>query len=299
MSSSILKRILEGAASRPVDPNPPWGYEESEAVKILRLRVEQPPAPASVTLAEAAKKLAREEPGFRALAKSLGVTDEDLREVRDESPQELQRFIKIPVRPRVPPAERGELATIANPAACAAAVTQRAPFEEQLGPQTVHHIEHLERQVKMEQMRLKESRRELAEMSARFGEAAVEVALMEQRYEELDYSEIAEWVEEKVFPRLREVLGMPKVLTVLALFVVALPAPAGETRSREWSRESTDRESRESRESRETNEWSSDWSGPGAGHQIVPEPGSAAPLLAVAGAAMVLRRRRAAERRPA
>jgi hypothetical protein len=169
MSSSILKRILENAASRPVSP------EDSQAVKTLRLRVAAaaPPTP--------------EEMG-RAV-------------------QPVAHAHQIPVRPRLPLAERIALAAAAIPEASDEPTT---PIPEQMGPGTaVRHMEHLERQVAMAEMRLKETRQQLAEMAARFGEAAVDVALMEHRYEELDSSDIAEWVEKNVFPRLREVLGMP------------------------------------------------------------------------------------------
>jgi hypothetical protein len=203
-SSSILRRILEGPASRPVSP------EDSEAVKTLKLRLAAASAPTPEEMGRAVQptQYAHQIPvrPRLPLAKSLRVTAEelrDLRDLRDESPQDLQEFIKVQL------AERAALATIANPAACAAAVTLQAHLQEALGPQTMRHIEHLERQVKMAEMRLKETRQQLAEKAAQFGEAVVAVALMEERYEELEYSEIAEWVEENVFPRLREVLGMP------------------------------------------------------------------------------------------
>jgi hypothetical protein len=156
--SSILSRILADQSKRPIDPNPPWGYEPSEAVKILKLRLEKSQAPESTTLAEAAKQLARTDPAFVALAKSFGVTDEDL---------------------QISP----------------------APEEEALGPQTRHHIEHLERQLRMEEMRVKELRAQLMDLSAELAvlQEAGNSDLVED-YEGLAAEDVPDWVERVLLP---------------------------------------------------------------------------------------------------
>jgi hypothetical protein len=242
MKGGILSKILADHATRPIDPNPPWGYEPSEAVKILKLRLEKSQAPESITLAEAAKQMARTDPAFLELAKSFGVTDEDL----------------------------------------------QPPPEPELGPQTRRHIEHLERQLAMEQMRVKELRAQMDGLTKKVGEAAVQVVLLERRAGEVGNENLATWVELELFPRLRGLLGMT-VMALLMLSAMPLHAGSERERTRERSRETTDRS--HSRESRESNEWSGEWGGGGTVPQTVPEPGSAAGLLVVAGAALVLRRR--------
>jgi hypothetical protein len=167
--SSILKKILADHAKRPVDPNPPWGYEPSEAVEILKLRLEKSQAPQSTTLAEAAKKLARTDPAYLDLAKSFGVTDEDLQPAPE---------------PELGPATRESL-------------------------QTIHHIEHLERQLAMEQMRVKELRAQREELERKVRDGACTAVWLQRRYGEIDKAEVVAWVESELFPTLRQVLGMP------------------------------------------------------------------------------------------
>lgn len=166
--SSILSRILADQSKRPIDPNPPWGYEPSEAVKILKLRLEKSQAPESTTLAEAAKKLARTDPAYLDLAKSFGVTDADL-----QPAPELE----------LGPATKGSL-------------------------QMIHHIEHLERRLRMQDMRLKEAREQLGELELQVRDGACTAVWLEKRYGEIDKGEVVAWVESELFPTLRKVLGM-------------------------------------------------------------------------------------------
>jgi hypothetical protein len=158
MKGGILSKILADHAKRPVDPNPPWGYEPSEAVQILKLRLEKSQAPESTTLAEAAKKLARTDSAYLELAKSFGFTAEDLQ-----------------IRP--------------------------APEPERMGPQTRHHIEHLERQLAMEQMRTKELREQMMDLSAELAvlQEAGNSDLVEE-YEGVAVEDLPEWVENVLLP---------------------------------------------------------------------------------------------------
>jgi hypothetical protein len=265
--SSILKKILADHAKRPIDPNPPWGYEPSEAVKILKLRLEKSTAPESITLAEAAKQLAKKDPAFLELAKSLGVTEEDLRRVT------------VPLDTGVPQ-------MVQHP--------DGSVHPVQMGPQTRHHIEHLERQLVMERLRVKELRAQMMDQSAELAvlQEAGNSDLVED-YEGLSAEDVIPWVERVLLPAYGLAVAKLRGVALGALLILsALPIQAGDEwgreRTRDRSRESTDWS--DSRESRESSDWSSDWGGGGTIPPSVPEPGSAAGLLVVAGAALVLRR---------
>jgi len=256
--SSILKLFLKAP------PLPPTAKEMGREVKPTEDAMQVPPRPrirqaegprtVESAIEAAVAKLAIKDSDVMALAKSFGVKEEDLRKVYGPEFE--------------------------------------AP--DKMSPQTRHHIEHLERQLAMEQMRTKELRAQLMDQAAELAvlQEAGNSDLAED-YEGLSAEDVMPWVERVLLPAYGLAVAKLRGVALGALLILsALPIQAGDEwgreRTRDRSRESTDWS--DSRESRESSDWSSDWGGGGTIPPSVPEPGSAAGLLVVAGAALVLRR---------
>jgi hypothetical protein len=205
----------------------------------------------------------------------------------------LKSFLKAPP---LPPSAK-EMGREINPTPLAERITQAAGIypesrvylddegcvigqhkgvpEHALHPQTIHHIEHLERQAELAVLQ-EAGHSDLAE-----------------DYEGLSEEDVPAWVERVLLPAYGLAVAKLRGVALGALLILsALPIQAGDEwgreRTRDRSRESTDWS--DSRESRQSSDWSSDWGGGGTIPPSVPEPGSAAGLLVVAGAALVLRR---------
>jgi hypothetical protein len=152
-------------------PLPPTAKEMGREVEPTEHAMQIPPRPrireaegprtVEAAIEAAVAKLAIKDSDVMAIAKSFGVKEEDLRRVYGPESEAADK----------------------------------------MGPQTRRHIEHIERQLAMEQMRVKELRAQLLEMDARVT-ALLEAghSSLHEEYEGLDPDEVIPWVERVLLP---------------------------------------------------------------------------------------------------